>query len=467
MSEKDKTLLIVILAVAALCGCFMISCCAASFFIVSHADKNTFHEIFESGIVENYTVDTQNDRLDENTPDTFSVDINNSDGLSEAEQKIIDETEKVRGLKSTEKLAPTYQSEEELREYLIDQLDEVSDEELADELLLYNVLGFAPKNFDLRQFYLDMYTEQIAGFYDPEENQMYLIKDDSPYENALTLSHEYTHFLQYNHPDFSGTLQYEDDFCEEHGETCLIINALIEGDATLTESLIDAESIIGNYRDQSGSSPSSNVYDNAPKYFQDSLLFPYVYGYDFVAYHYLKGGFEAVNDLFINLPQSVEQIMHPEKYLKDAPVEVTAEPFRKKIADEFDIIREDVLNEADIKMLLSDGYNENWQLSEQQASIAAEGWGGGSFIIAKNDGKPLFFSKMIWDTEKDAEEAETAFSLYSERRFGQSENTGIWKSEDSSSVYLIRQNDVLYWMILPDNFEAGSFISLLQNGSIL
>ena len=92
MSEKDKTLLIVILAVAALCGCFMISCCAASFFIVSHADKNTFHEIFESGIVENYTVDTQNDRLDENTPDTFSVDINNSDGLSESEQNIIDET---------------------------------------------------------------------------------------------------------------------------------------------------------------------------------------------------------------------------------------------------------------------------------------------------------------------------------------------------------------------------------------
>lgn len=465
MSEKDKTLLIVILAAAALCGCFVISCCAASFFIVSHADKNTVLEILESGTIENDTVDSQNVGSDENT---VSVDTNNSDGLSEAEQKIIEETEKVRGLKSTEKLTPTYQTEEELREYLIEQLDEVSDEELADELLLYNVLGFAPKDFDLRQFYVDMYTEQIAGFYDPEENQMYLIEDDSPYENALTLSHEYTHFLQYNHPDFNRTLQYEDDFCEDHGETCLIIDALVEGDATLTEGLIDAESIIGNYRDQSGSSSSSgSVYDNAPKYFQDSLLFPYVYGYDFVAYHYLKGGFDAVNGLYLDLPQSVEQIMHPEKYLKDAPVDVTAEPFRKKIADEFEIVREDVLNEADIKMLLSDGYNKEWQLSEHQASVAAEGWGGGSFIIAKEDEKPLFFSKIVWDSEKDAEEAETAFTLYSDKRFGQSESTGVWKGEDSSSVYLIRQNDVLYWMILPDNFEAGSFISLLQNGSIL
>ena len=467
MSEKDKTLLIVILAAAVLCGCFVISCCAASFYFLSHADKNTVQELLNNGTIENHTEDPANRAPVENESDTF-LSGNNSDDLSAAEQLIIEETEKVRGLSSSEKLAPTYQSEDELREYLINQLEEVSDEELADELLLYNVLGFAPKDFDLRQFYIDMYTEQIAGFYDPEENQMYLIKDGSPYENAVTLSHEYTHFLQYNHPEFSETLQYDDDFCEDHGETCLIINALIEGDATLTEGLIDAESIIGKYRDNSVTSTSSgSIYDSAPKFFQDSLLFPYVYGYDFVAYHYLKGGFDAVNDLYINLPQSVEQIMHPEKYLKDAPVDVQTEPFRSKIDNEFEIIREDVLNESDIKMLLADGYDENWQLSEQQSSAAAEGWGGGSFIIAKKDDKPLFFSKLVWDTEKDAEEAETVFTLYSDRRFGSSESTGFWKTEDSSSVYLVRQNDVLYWMILPDNFEAESFIGLIRNGSIL
>ena len=467
MSEKDKTLLIVILAVAALCGCFVISCCAASFYVLSHADKNTVQELLNSGTIENYTDDSDNGDLVENTLDTYSSD-NNSEGLSEAEQMIIKETEKVRGLSSSEKLSPTYQSADELREYLVSQLDEVTDEEFADELLLYNVLGFAPKDFDLRQFYIDMYTEQIAGFYDPDENQMYLIKDDSAYENALTLSHEYTHFLQYNHPDFSETLQYDDVFCEDNGETCLILDALVEGDATLTEGLIDAESIIGKYRDKSvSSSSSSSVYDSAPKYFQDSLLFPYVYGYDFVAYHYLKGGFDAVNDLYINVPQSIEQIMHPEKYLKDAPVDVQTEPFRSMIDEEFDIIREDVLNESDIKMLFSAGYDEKWQLSDQQSSVAAEGWGGGSFIIAKKDDKPLFFSKIIWDTEQDAEEAETVFTLYSDRRFGPSENNGIWKTEDSSSVYLIRQNDILYWMILPDNFEADGFVGLIQNGSIL
>lgn len=466
MSEKDKTILIVILAAAALCGCFIMSCCAASFYVLSHADKNTVKELLDTGAIEITTNDSTNS---EPAPDIFNSKDGDPDGLSAAERMIVAETEKTRGLSSSEKLAPIYQTEEELREYLVGQLEEVTDEELADELELYNVLGFVPKDFDLRQFYIDMYTEQIAGFYDPEENQMYLIKDTSPYENALTLSHEYTHFLQYNHPEFSETLHYDDDYCEDHGETCMVINALVEGDATLTEGLIDAESIIGQYRDNSGTTTSSDssVFDSAPKFFQDSLLFPYVYGYDFVAYHYLKGGFDAVNDLFIKLPQSVEQIMHPEKYLKDAPADVTVEPFRTMISENFEIIREDVLNESDIKMLLSDGYDKEWQLSDQQASTAAEGWGGGSFIIARKDDQPLFFSKVVWDTEKDAEEAETMFALYSDKRFGQQENANVWKAEDGSSVYLIRQNDILYWMILPENFETDIFVGLIQNGSVL
>ena len=80
-----------------------------------------------------------------------------------------------------------------------------------------------------------MYTEQIAGFYDPKTNQMYLIENESSYDNALTLAHEYTHFLQYNNPNFSQTLKHDDDYCIYNPENCLVIDAIIERDATLTE----------------------------------------------------------------------------------------------------------------------------------------------------------------------------------------------------------------------------------------
>lgn len=471
MSEKEKTILIVVLAVLALCGCLVVSCCAGTMFVFSHADQNTFIELLGGSLTSDQNDSVPNFDAIPDDEISFSNDRNDVDenGLSRAEQLVIAETEKIRGLSADEKFAPVYQTEAELREYMIDELNEVTDEDFDKELGLYKILGFAPENFDLRQFYVDMYSEQIAGFFDPEDNLMYLIEDDSPYNNAVTLSHEYTHFLQYNHPEFKDILNYDDDFCEKNGETCIVLDALIEGDATLTESLVDVDSLIGSYRSNSGtqSNADTSVFDSAPKFFQESLLFSYVSGYDFVSYHYLKGGFDKVNELYLNLPQSVEQIMHPEKYLKDAPVTVMMEPFRSIISNDFEIINEDVLNESDIKMLLSCGYDQNWQLTDRQASAGADGWGGGSFIFARNNGSPLFFSKVVWDSVKDAEEAEQAFGLYSEKRFGPSTDVNVWKSEDGSSVHLIRQDDVLYWMILPDNFDTNSFIDLIRHGSVL
>lgn len=466
MSEKEKTILIVVIALLFLFSCFLISCCAGSMLLLSRMDRNSIIELLnESSLSSQFNIEDEPVEITVSESDLKERDEN---GLSMAEKLVIEATEKTRGLSSKTKFAPVYQTVDELRDYMTAQLDDVTDDELKDELGLYNILGFAPKDFDLRQFYVDLYTEQIAGFFDPEENKMYLIEGDTPYNNAVTLAHEYTHFLQYNTPDFKKNLDYDDDFCETNGETCMIIDALIEGDATLTEGLVNVDSIIGKYKDNSGTiAQDSSIFDNAPKFFQDSLLFPYVYGYDFVSYHYLEGGFDKVNDLYINLPQSVEQILHPEKYLKDEPINVAMEPFRSMITKEFEIINEDVLNESDILMILTDGYEKDWQLSDRQAAVSAEGWGGGGFIFAEDDDKPLFFAKIVWDSVDDAKEAETAFTLYSDKRFGKQTGELVWSGEDGAAVHLIRQDDVLYWMILPESFVAEDFLKLINTGSAL
>ncbi len=475
-NDSNKTLLIVIIAIIALCGCLTVSCCAIAFYSFSKIDKDTISEIITQNQDEQFTQDIESLFTPEPGAETDAkegqtvTDEIIPEGLTESELKIIQITESTRGITAKEKLAPVYKTEEELRQELTEQLAEVTDEELAEELGLYNMLGFAPKDFDLRQFYVDLYTEQIAGFYDTETNEMNLIKDISDYENAVTLAHEYTHYLQYNYPDFDETLNYDDDFCEENGETCLIVDALIEGDASLTENLIDVkDTILKDQRDTSGeSSADSSVFESSPKFFQDTLLFPYVYGFDFVSYYYLKGGFDAVNDLYINLPQSIEQIMHPEKYLKDAPIEVTLEPFRSVITRSFEPVKEDVMNESDIMMLLGSGYNSDWQLSERQSAAGADGWGGGSYIYADDEnGNQLFFAKIVWDSDKEAEEAETVFRLYCDKRFGEQTSTDAWTDTDNSSVYMIRNEDILYWMILPENFESGNLLDMIRNGSAL
>ena len=118
-------------------------------------------------------------------------------------------------------------------------------------------------------------------------------------------------------------------------------------------------------------------------------------------------------------------------------------------------------------MTLSCGYDEAWQLSDRQAAVSAEGWGGGGFIFAEDDDKPLFFAKIVWDSVDDAKEAETAFTLYSDKRFGKQTGELVWSGEDGAAVHLIRQDDVLYWMILPESFVAEDFLKLINTGSAL
>ncbi len=528
--NNNKTTIIVIIAIVAVCWCLLVSCCASTLFVVSkqniqevvqnYSNNDNKQPILENAeptttvVPMNETENVEQENTDAadftKTPDSveptadedhvtpsedteeapIEADADPSDGvkvemtaeitsadttekpagekreLSDEEQTIIEATEKTRELSAEDKFAPVYLTTEELRAQLMKEVEAESDENYAKETGLFRILGFVPDDFDLKQFYVDLYAEQIAGYYDPKENQMYLISDMSDYENASTLAHEYTHYLQYNNSEFADALNLDDLPKNEYGERSIIINAITEGDATLAEALLDVDILLENYDDiDDPEENTSSVFDSAPKYFQDNLLFPYSYGFDFVWYAYLQGGWDAVNALYENVPESVEQIMHPEKYLKDHPVDINPEPFRSAIVkDEKDVVAETVLNEADVLTLLSSAYDPNWRISERQATVASEGWGGGYYIYTSNDQGELFFTKLVWDSVDDAKEAETAFKLYSDARFETAVSKSEWKSSDGSSVYLVRRDDILYWMILPSGFDSTEILELVNNG---
>lgn len=521
--NNNKTTIIVIIAIVAVCWCLLASCCASTLFVVS---KHSIQEIVQDlhnndsqqPILENAEPEkpkpsatepavTESDAAAPDTaePSATEVPVTKPDGteeapieaeaapsdgaevemtaeitsadtaerasdekreLSDEEEIIIEATEKTRELTAEDKFAPVYLTTDELRAQLLKDIEAESDEDYAKETGLFRIFGFVPDNFDLKQFYVDLYAEQIAGYYDPQENQMYLISDLSDYENASTLAHEYTHYLQYNTSEFADALNLDNVSEDEYGERSIIISAITEGDATLTEALLDVDSLLEDYYDIDDAEDfSSTIFDSAPKYFQDDLLFPYSYGFDFVWYTYLQGGWDAVNALYENVPESVEQIMHPEKYLKDHPININPEPFRSVIVkNEKDVVAETVLNEADILMLLSSAYDSNWRISDRQATTAAEGWGGGYYIYTSNDEGDLLFTKIVWDSVDDAKEAETAFKLYSDARFETAVSKSEWKSSDGSSVYLVRQDDILYWMILPEGFDSAEILELVNNG---
>ena len=205
---------------------------------------------------------------------------------------------------------------DELRAQMEEDIYEDSTpEEIADDGNALSILGLLPPDYDLQALYVELMTEQVAGFYDPETKEMYVVQGgDFKGPERMTYAHEFTHVLQDQTYDLQNGLNSNPDYCEEHTEYCAAVNALIEGDATLTESLWffryataqDKQDVTDFYN-----SYSSPVYDSSPYYLQQDLLFPYQYGLEFVQSLYDVNGFASVDEAFRNPPVSSEQIHAP------------------------------------------------------------------------------------------------------------------------------------------------------------
>ncbi len=71
---------------------------------------------------------------------------------------------------------------EELESYLRFKLDqELPPEEAEVRTRSYELLGLVEEGFDLRKVLLSVYTEQVAGFYDPDSTALFVM-DDMPVE---------------------------------------------------------------------------------------------------------------------------------------------------------------------------------------------------------------------------------------------------------------------------------------------
>ena len=108
------------------------------------------------------------------------------------------------------------------------------------------------------------------------------------------------------------------------------MQALIEGDASLTELLWfqqfssdqDQKDVLNFY-----DSYESPVFDSAPLFLQEDFVFPYNQGFEFAQFLYEKGGYAAINDAYLNPPQSSEQILHPELFPNETPDQVELTDF--------------------------------------------------------------------------------------------------------------------------------------------
>ena len=360
----------------------------------------------------------------------------------------------------------------ELRTNVInDFLADYTDEKISDDVLELSIIGLLKPDFDLRALYIDLLSEQVAGYYDNETKEMFVVSDtgfEGP--ERLTYSHEYTHALQDQNYNIDHGLNYNDDACEKDSERCAAVQALIEGDAVLSQTLwyqyyatAQDQAQIAQYYN----SLKSPVYDSAPAFLKEDFVFPYNQGATFVQDIYSSGGWSAVNAVYHNPPVDTEQILHPSLYPSDKPITVTLPDLLSTLGTGWREVDRNTMGEWYTYLILADGDNTSARLSNSDAQTAAAGWGGDQYLVLHNDSANLtvFLMKTVWDTTNDASQFASSFQQYANARFGvkltKRGDTSVWSySGGYSSLQLSGSTTI--WISAPDVSTAETVASLVQ-----
>jgi len=391
--------------------------------------------------------------------------------------QIQNEVSQLRGLKQPPSVQRALLTVDQLREQVKSNFfKDYKPDEVADDVRVLSSFGLLAPGYDLYDLYLNLYTEQIAGYYDLDSHEMFVVLDQGfQGPQRSTYAHEFTHVLQdYDHNVRQG-LRYTEEYCKTDSEYCAAIQSLIEGDASITEQAWlynygtdqDRSEIDKYYQDV----PLS-VYDSAPPFLKEDFVFPYRQGVDFVLTLFENGGFTRVDQAYADPPTSTEQILHPDRYPDDKPVTVTLPDLSSTLGRDLRELDKGVMGEWYTYLILGHGVQSAFQLPDDQAKSASDGWGGDAYAVYWDEtaGKPVVALYTVWDTADDAAQFATAFPQYATARWGNPDAGGTadqtsWSgSADGVSIFQ-HSGKVTVWVMAPSASDAGTVLQTVLSGT--
>ena len=329
-------------------------------------------------------------------------------------RKAIPELEESSGL--TFKKLPVLEerTKDEVRSFIEAQFNEqLPPLELAGAQEAYRLFGLLPDTLDLRAFFIELLAEQVAGYYDPATKVLYVVKDAAPELREVTITHELMHALQDQHTRLDSVQSLKGD-----NDRMVAMQSVIEGQATYEQfALMTGGSDMGlripggwdRVRDLIRTGQSSMPkFSTAPMLIQETMLFPYLSGAEFVRqFKRARSG----QTPFAPFASSTEQVLHPEKFLDsvpDLPTRVMLAPSRAGTP-----VHEDNLGEFETRLLL-------FQHAKDQALAVtgASGWDGDRYQVVNTPAGSALGWVTVWDTPVDAVEFRDVMERVVEKRFG-------------------------------------------------
>jgi hypothetical protein len=301
--------------------------------------------------------------------------------------------EKAVGLKFTHRPMSTVRSRDQIRSYVVHKLDaELPASKARGLQAAYRLLGLFPDTLELRPLLLDLYTEQIVGFYEPDSSTLFVAANADPKILRVVVAHELVHALQHQYTPIDSIMRQQGD-----NDRLAAATAILEGQATLgglqvmvpEQNLYAMPEFWETYRSKLQSEQATMpVFSRAPRILRESLIFPYLAGADFLRWW---AGSERRDSMpyGARMPVSTEQVLHPYRYGRgDVPVTLA---FNEQNDG---ALYEDVFGEFDIRVL-----NAELSKSVEVTTPIAIGWGGDRFRVYDTpDGAALVWYS-VWDDQ--------------------------------------------------------------------
>jgi hypothetical protein len=177
---------------------------------------------------------------------------------------------------------------------------------------------------------LDLYQSQVLAFYDPRSHTYFAVRQlpesmaglgDAEMLRQSVVMHELTHALQDQRFDASR----RDEQLQKDVDAELAYHALLEGEATLVmidylldhaglslQAAVDSD-MLGNLAAMTAAAEKS-IDASTPRYFVESLKFPYIEGLHLVVDGYRRGGWKEIDRMHASPPRSTREVLHREEY---------------------------------------------------------------------------------------------------------------------------------------------------------
>lgn len=314
-------------------------------------------------------------------------------------------------------------SKNEIRAYIRGRIEkQFSDAELRVQGEVLHHFELIPPKVDYKSYMLEFVTAQLGGYYDPELGRL-VIADWIPISTQKPVfAHEIVHALQDQHFGLKRFLKRT----VGNADATAARMALVEGEGLAVMFLYVSDRLGAKGAISLARLPAllsmqigmmklmmKQVFPKATDYVIDWQLFPYIEGLRFVAALHERFGWAGLDKVYKRLPVTTEQVLHPEKYLKNELGKLVRARLPRSWRRKAKILQREVVGEYGLAMLLKS------RVDAEVARRAAAGWNGDQMLTLRfgRKGPIAVLLETHWDSLADAKEFLEAYRDFVKRRY--------------------------------------------------